>query len=127
VSQIGPSSSIRTTYSYVVGGRWGVGSSQLTTYDIPSNLFVFNNIPAFIQLSTCVFIDIPAFGLSFPQRSFVFIDIPALLAHFLMLRRSFWGAQAMTQCLVSEWVGKSFVKFLRSWQNRSRSHSRLAY
>jgi hypothetical protein len=53
-------------------------SNQLTA-------FLFNNIPALEGLSTFVFIDIPGSRPSFPQRSFVFNDIPALLVRFSTL------------------------------------------
>jgi len=49
----GTCSSPPTSYPYVVGSRWYVGGSPLTTYDIPSTSFVFSNIPAFCQHLLC--------------------------------------------------------------------------
>jgi hypothetical protein len=42
------------------------------------------------------------FAASFPQRSFVFIEIPALLVHFLGLLRVSWQRLAMTYCRFGE-------------------------
>jgi hypothetical protein len=51
--------------------------SSLPTYHLPTNTLPFQQIFRFKKLSTFVFIDIPASAPSFPQRSFVFNNIPA--------------------------------------------------
>jgi hypothetical protein len=56
-------------------------------YVPPTNYLFFQQHSRFRELSTFVFIHIPASVSSFPQRSFVFIDIPALVDHFLKLLR----------------------------------------
>jgi hypothetical protein len=51
----------------------------------PTNYLWFQQHSRFGGLSAFVFIDIPASWPSFPQRSFVFNDIPALVVRFLKL------------------------------------------
>jgi hypothetical protein len=46
-------------------------------------LLCFQEHSRFQRLTTFVFYNIPASPPLFPQRSFVFMDIPALLRHFL--------------------------------------------
>jgi hypothetical protein len=56
-------------------------------YVPPNNYLRFQQHSRLLGLSTLFFIDIPASAPSFPQRSFVFMEIPALLVHFLKLLR----------------------------------------
>jgi len=47
-----------------------------------SNYLYFQQNSVILPLSTCIFIDIPVLFPSFPQWSFVFIDIPASFVEF---------------------------------------------
>jgi hypothetical protein len=61
---------------------------------LPLISFIFNNIPAIKLVSTFVFYNIPAWPWATESRSFVFIYIPASLAHLLNLLRFLlyaWG------------------------------------
>jgi hypothetical protein len=52
------------------------------TFMSPIDLLSFQRHSSYKQLSTCVFMHIPASFPTFPQRSFVFIDIPASFRQF---------------------------------------------
>jgi hypothetical protein len=53
----------------------------------PITPFVFNDIPAFLRVTTFVFYNIPASPRALEERPFVFNDIPALLFYFLVFHR----------------------------------------
>jgi hypothetical protein len=60
-----------------------------TIYHLPhTNYLSFQQHYRFRRVTTFVFYNIPASRASFPQRSFVFIDIPALLVQFLEVEKS---------------------------------------
>jgi hypothetical protein len=68
----------------------GVASSKRAIHNSPftthhSQFLYFQQHSRLQRLSTCVFIDIPASPSPFPQRSFVFKNIPAWFCHFLKL------------------------------------------
>jgi hypothetical protein len=88
----------------VVGSRLYLGVRPATTYHLPHTVYVlcFQRHSRFIGLSAFVFTHIPALPPSFPQRSFVFIDIPASSVHFLKLLRSSWHREAVTCCRFGE-------------------------
>jgi hypothetical protein len=57
-----------------------------TTYHVPStNYICFQQHSRFLRITTFVFYNIPAMLRTAEGRSFVFIDIPASVVHFLKL------------------------------------------
>jgi hypothetical protein len=57
-----------------------------STYHLPvANYLSFQQHYRFMSVTTFVFYNIPALSSSVELRPFVFIDIPALLVHFLKL------------------------------------------
>jgi len=74
------------TESTVDGQQSRAGCGSSPTYDLPpTNYLSFQQHSRFRRVTTFVFYNIPALPWAAEAWSFVFIDIPALVLHFLKL------------------------------------------